>query len=73
MIVKLNFLQSSVSHDLSEIIRICWFAAQITMLKKIVLLTIFVESTFNFFQFFLWKEGLKEQHLFEIFSNSKCL
>ncbi len=25
---KQSFLQSSVSHDLSEIILICWFAAQ---------------------------------------------
>ncbi len=27
-----SLLQSSVSHDLSEIIRICWFAAQETFL-----------------------------------------
>ncbi len=56
VIVKLNFLQSSVSHDLSEIIQICWFAAQITMLKKFVLLTIFVESTLHFFPFFYEKK-----------------
>ncbi len=55
-----SFLQSSVSHDPSEIILICWFAAQVTwllvsMLKTVVLLymLVFVESS-------------KVQHLFKI-------
>jgi len=44
-----SLLQSSVSHDPSEIILICWFAAQETSLimsvKNVVLLHIFVEKT----------------------------
>ncbi len=62
-----SLLQSSVSHDSSEIILICWFAAQETFL-----ININVENSFcgngNIFHFrILWcVEILKEQHLFEI-------
>ncbi len=53
-----------MSHDNSEIILICWFAAQetfLSMLKSVVLLHIFVETTIYFFQAFL----LNRKHLFE--------
>ncbi len=51
MIAKLNLqtlLQSSVTHEPSEIILIWWFSAQetfvlLSVLKKVVLLNIFVE------------------------------
>ncbi len=33
---KMSFIQSSVSHDPSEIILICWFAAQETFLIIII-------------------------------------
>ncbi len=52
---------ASLSHDPSEIILICWFAAQetfllLSMLKTVVLLNISVETYFIFFYFFfrLW-------------------
>ncbi len=48
-----SLLQSSVSHDSSEIILICWFAAQETFITIInvensLLLSIFVEIVFFF-------------------------
>ncbi len=73
-----SLLQSSVSHDPSEIILICWFAAQETFL------IINVENSCAASYFSQWKlwnilifkipwliESLKEQHLFEteIFCN----
>ncbi len=44
-----SLLQSSVTHDLSEIILICWFAAQETFLiiihfSAVVLLNIFMKE-----------------------------
>ncbi len=46
---KLNFqqplLQSSVSHDPSEIILICWFGAQETFLLIIIIIIINVENS----------------------------
>ncbi len=49
--------QSSVSHDPSEIILICWFAAQetfiiIIMLKGVVIIHVFVENVTIFFFYF---------------------
>ncbi len=46
-----------VSHDPSEIILICWFDAQErvliwSMLKKVQLLNIFVETVMHFFRIF---------------------
>ncbi len=41
-VFSVSFLQSSVSHDLSEIILICWFAAQETFI-----ITINVENSFS--------------------------
>jgi len=58
---KLNFQQSSVSHDPSENALICGFAHRTFLIwsifKTVVLLHIFVENTINFFQDFLmnWK------------------
>ncbi len=52
---RCNLLQSAVSHDPSEIILICWFAAQETFLDIInvenncVLLNIFVKTVIFFF------------------------
>ncbi len=44
-------LQSSVSHDPSQIILICWFVAQETLLLLLLLmLNIFVESFSGFFE-----------------------
>ncbi len=59
-----SLLQSSVSHDPSEIILICWFAAQKTFLiiinvKTVVLLNIFVETIIYLFRFLWWIEVLK--------------
>ncbi len=53
-ILKCNLFQSSVSHDPSEIILICWFAAQehfslLSMLKIVMLLSIFVETVIILF------------------------
>ncbi len=54
-----SLLQSSVLHDLSEIILICWFAAQETFLiiinsraSIVVLLHIFVETIIPISGFF---------------------
>ncbi len=56
-------LQSSVSHDPSEIILICWFAAQETFLIIFNVETVVLLNTF--FRILWWK--LKyEQHLFEM-------
>ncbi len=71
MIAKLNshqsLLQSSVSHDPSEIILICWFGAQETFLiiTNVENLNNFVE-TMIFFTIVWLIESSKEQHLFEI-------
>ncbi len=35
-------LQCSMSHDVSEVLLICWFGAQESVLKMVVLLNIFV-------------------------------
>ncbi len=51
-----SFLQSSVSHDPSEFILICWFAAQ-------ELIFIFVETVTHFFSGFFEYKVKKEQHL----------
>ena len=57
-----SLLQSSVSHDPSEIILICWFAAQETFM-----IIINVEnSCVLFFRIPWWIESSKEQHLSEI-------
>ncbi len=72
---KLNFqqqlFQSSVSHDSSEIILICWF------LTCFIIIVINVESCFAsvcilskllyvYVSIFLWIESSKEQHLFKV-------
>ncbi len=44
-----SLLQSSVSHDPSEIILICWFAAQETLL-----IIINVDNNGNFFLRIVW-------------------
>ncbi len=55
-LVMTTLLQSSVSHDPSEIILICWFGAQyfffllLSMLKTAVLLNIFGDSVIHFFR-----------------------
>ncbi len=78
-----SLLRSSVSHDPSEIILICWFAAQesfliiillFSMLKTVVVVPIFTE-TMHFFHDSLMIESLKEQHVFEteIFCNIMSL
>jgi len=41
-----SLIQSSVSHDPSEIILICWFDAQ-SMLRRVVLLNIFIKTEFS--------------------------
>ncbi len=61
-----SLLRSSVSHDPSEIILKCWFAAQETFIKTVVLLYIFVETMIHFSGLFRWIESSIEQHLFEI-------
>ncbi len=75
VIAKLNFqqllLQSSWSHDPSEIIVICWFGAQETFViimnvEKQLLLIFFVETMIYFFRIVWWSESSKEQHLFDI-------
>ncbi len=60
----LLFVQSSVSHDPSEIIIICWFGAQVTYL-------IIINAENRIHRIHWWIKGLKEQDLFEleIFSN----
>ncbi len=68
-----SLLQSLVSHDPSEIILICWFAAQETFL----IIIINVENScaaqcfcrnwcILFFRIHRWVESSKDQHLFEI-------
>ncbi len=64
-------LQSSYSHNHSEIILICWFTAQ-----KFILIIIHVSKDFNIFLRILWwTESSKEWHLFEIhcYKKSKSL
>ncbi len=63
----MNFLQSSVSHDPSEIIPICWF---ITSVETVVLRHIVFWNMWYFFIWWIQRE--KQQHLFkiEIFSNN---
>ncbi len=66
-----NLLPSSVSHDPSEIILICWFAAQETFLDIInvenncVLLNIFVKTVIFFYDTFLrfYSDFLKQFNL----------
>ncbi len=70
-----SFLQSSVSHDPSEIILICWLAAQETFLiinveNSCSASYIFVETITLFFRILWWIESSKEQNLFEIFGNN---
>ncbi len=63
-----SLLQSPVSHDPSEIILICCFAAQETsMLKTFVLLnnSEYLEPN-TFFWIIWWIEHLKEKHLQKI-------
>ncbi len=58
-----SLLQSSVSHDPSEI---CWFASQETFLI-INVENIFVEYVIHFFLKILWEaERLQEQHLLKM-------
>ncbi len=61
-----SLLQSSMSHDPSEIILICWFAAQetflIIVLKTVVLLNIFAETVLFFEGFFDEYKRSKEQN-----------
>ncbi len=65
-----SLLQSLVSHAPSEIIIICWFAAQETFLIDVENSYTFVETSFRI----LWlKESSKEQHLFEIKIFYKCI
>ncbi len=52
VMAKLEFLQSSVSHDHSENILICLLL--LSMLKTIVLLNMFVENVIHFFRIFLY-------------------
>ncbi len=60
-----SLLQSSVSHDLSEIILMHWFAAQ-----KIFCIILNVENSyalkFFWYNFLWWIEASNEEHLFEI-------
>ncbi len=74
--VKLNFhqslFQSSVSHDSSEIILICWFAAQETGLSIVSVensfahfFNIFVETMINVFQDSLMKRQFKRTALIQ--------
>ncbi len=58
----LILLQSSVSHDPSEIILMCWFGAQETFLI-IIVGNIFVEALLKILS---WIENSKEKHLFEV-------
>jgi len=62
VIAKLNFQQhySSVSHGTSEMIIICWFSAQ----ETVVLLNISLEVLLKQYFWILW-ESSKEQLLFE--------
>ncbi len=70
--ISASLLQSSVSHDPSEIIIICWFAAQeifliILMLKTVVLHNILWKLwCILFFRIHRLIESSKEQHLCEI-------
>ncbi len=64
-----SLLQSSVSHDPSEIIIICWFNAQETFLIiNNVENDVFVEIVihFLFFRIHKWIKSSKELHLFDI-------
>ncbi len=69
---NLNFVQSSVSHDPSEIILICSFAAQETFLIIISVenscaASYFLETVIYFmFRILWWIEILKKTVLFEI-------
>ncbi len=59
-----SLLQSSVSHDPSEIILMCLFGAQyfllLSVLNKVVLLNIFVEITIHYFQDSLMNSKFRE-------------
>ncbi len=72
--VQQPLLQSSVSHDHSEIIAKSSFGAQETFflpqLKTVVQLNIFVEKVKVFFQDSLMYRMFKKQHLFEIEYNA---
>ncbi len=72
---KLNFQQpllwSSVSHDPSEILIICWIGAQIIFLiinneEKSFAANIFVETIILFFRIIYWIERCNERHLLDI-------
>ncbi len=67
---KAEFPVSSVSHDLSEIILICWLLLKkhflLSMLKIVVLLDIFVETLIKKIKILWWIESSKGQYLFEI-------
>ncbi len=59
-----SLLQSSVSHDPLDIILICWFTAQETiiyvlLMLKTVQINIFVEIMIHFFWFLWWTESSK--------------
>ncbi len=64
-----SLLQSSVSHDPSEIILICWetFLIIIMMLKTVVLHNIFVKT---WQKILWWIESSKEHHIFEVKMNN---
>jgi len=65
-------LQSSVSHDASEIILICWFGAQgyffLLMMKTVVLLYIFMETEI-FFQDSLISLSLEKSSVINVFTD----
>ncbi len=58
-----SLLQSSVSHDPSEIILICWF---IISVETVVLLHIFLEPVILFSLNIWWIKSYKEQHLLKM-------
>jgi len=65
-----SLLQSSVSHDSSEIILICWFAAQETFLiiiNVVLCLIFFVETDALFFRilWWIWSKKKLQHDLFE--------
>ncbi len=55
-------LQSSVLHDPSEIIPICWFAGQLLYYQLLLVIYIFLWKPWYILW---WIESSKEQHLFE--------
>ncbi len=61
-----SLLQSSVSHDSSEIILICWFAAPETFLIIISVENSCAAEYVSWCIFFKILESSEEQHLYEI-------